>query len=239
LAAGNTKKTMDVLLFWKKMNLAVPGIFEKLDGWASHSYPNHGFVGTPYQNGRTSVRGYQWELSILKKSFNLKKDLPVFITETGWPYQINKVGSFYSPEKAAQFIQYSFEHIWLKDNRVKAVTPFVLFYPQSPFKSFSWLDLQQKATPQYERVKGVHKTAWWPEQENRFEIVKTRLPAFMPTHSQFQGSVFIRNTGQSIWGERGKFEFPRGPIINHLQFRIWFGVVAMFSPETQSVFPLP
>lgn len=63
--------------FIKKMNEAVPGIFEKLDGWASHSYPNPGFTGKPTDAGKGTVRTWEWELDYLKK-LGVKKNLPVF-----------------------------------------------------------------------------------------------------------------------------------------------------------------
>ena len=85
-AAGNSKNTWDQRAFMRKMVQAVPGLFNKLDGWASHSYPNHGFVGLPSDHGRASIRGYEWELDWLRK-LGLTRDLPVFITETGWPHQ--------------------------------------------------------------------------------------------------------------------------------------------------------
>src|SRR3989338_2024841 len=53
-----------------------------LSGLASHSYPNPGFSGVPYGFGRGTVRTYQWELDLLKQLG--VKDMPVFITETGW-----------------------------------------------------------------------------------------------------------------------------------------------------------
>ena len=73
MAAPNSKTTKDALVFWREMNKEVPGIFEKIDGWASHSYPNHGFLGKPQDSGRTSIRGYQWELTVLKSQFELRK----------------------------------------------------------------------------------------------------------------------------------------------------------------------
>ena len=73
LAAPNSKTTKDALAFWQEMSKEVPGIFEKIDGWASHSYPNHGFLGKPQDSGRTSIRGYQWELAVLKNQFGVKK----------------------------------------------------------------------------------------------------------------------------------------------------------------------
>src|SRR3989344_5903537 len=36
------------------------------DGLSSHSYPNPGFVGSPYGSGRGTVRTYEWELQYFK-----------------------------------------------------------------------------------------------------------------------------------------------------------------------------
>jgi hypothetical protein len=53
--------------------------FNKLfSGLSSHSYPNPGFVGSPYASGRGSVRTYEWELYLLE-SWGVK-ELPVFLT---------------------------------------------------------------------------------------------------------------------------------------------------------------
>ncbi|MGB9637380.1 MAG: glycosyl hydrolase, partial [Microgenomates group bacterium] len=143
LAAPNSKTTIDAFKFMREMNREVPDIFDNLDGWVSHSYPNHGFRGKPWENGKTSIRGYLWELSVLKNTFKIQKSLPVFITETGWPHemsnvkcQMSNVGKgnkcqqkFYNPQLSSEYIKYAFENVWLKDERIKAVTPFVLNYP--------------------------------------------------------------------------------------------------------------
>lgn len=202
LAAGNSLQTMDALEFWRQMNQAIPGIFSKLSGWASHAYPNHGYIGTPAQGGRTSIRGYQWELEILKNRFKVAKDLPVFITETGWPYG----GKFYKPEITAKYIKQVFENVWLPDVRVMAVTPFVLYYPQSPFENFSWVTKDNQLTLQYLAVQELPKVSWLPEQEFGLKLEKITLPPFLPTSATFTGKMQVRNTGQSIWGERGTVE---------------------------------
>ncbi len=69
----------DALEYMKIMNSTVPGIFEKLDGWVSHSYPNPGFAGDPNDSGRGTVRTYVWELEMLR-ILGIQKSLPVFIT---------------------------------------------------------------------------------------------------------------------------------------------------------------
>ena len=55
---------------------------DSIDAIASHSYPNPGFVGSPYDAGRTSIRGYQYEIAWFESL--IQKTLPVYITETGW-----------------------------------------------------------------------------------------------------------------------------------------------------------
>ena len=212
LAANNSRETMDAFLFLKKAHQANPEIFNQLDGWASHSYPNHGFVGKPTDTGRTSIRGYQWELSVLKRYFGLKKDLPVFITETGWPHQEPKnnppasgkraKNNFYDPKTTAQYIEKAYENVWLPDKRVVAVTPFTLNYHTPPLDNFSWLDKDGHPYPQYETIKEIPKKSWWPEQETSWQVVSIKIPQFLPINSQYQGKIKLKNTGQSIWGEK-------------------------------------
>jgi len=210
LAAPNSKTTKDTLAFWQEMNKEVPGIFEKIDGWASHSYPNHGFLGKPQDSGRTSIRGYQWELTVLKSQFGVKKELPVFITETGWPHQKTqnsniKTKNFYRPELVAEYIEAAYKNVWLPDKRVVAVTPFTLNYQAEPLDVFSWFDNQNQPYPQYERVKNLPKNTWWPQQEEKWEISSIKFPQFMPINSSYEGKIVLKNTGQSIWGEKEAF----------------------------------
>jgi hypothetical protein len=215
LAAPNSKTTMDAYKFWQEMNWEIPGIFEKIDGWVSHSYPNHGFVGKPWEKGRTSVKGYEWELWVLKNHFGLKKDLPVFITETGWPKNSSKFKvqsskfkialKYYDEKTVAEYLKYAFENVWLKDNKIKAVTPFLLNYPGDLFYNFSWIDKNGFPFPQYEVVKNLPKQSWWPEQEQKFDLEQIDLPPFLLTESSYKGRIPIINKGQSILGEKEEF----------------------------------
>jgi len=215
LAASNSKSTMDAYGFWQEMNWEIPGIFEKIDGWVSHSYPNHGFVGKPWEKGRTSVKGYEWELGILKNHFGLKKDLPVFITETGWPsdnfkfqisnFKLRRKFKYYPRETVADYIKYAFENVWLRDGRIKAITPFLLNYPEELFYNFSWIDKNGSPFPQYEVVKNLPKPNWWPEQEEKIYLGEPNLPPFLVTQSVFKGKILLINEGQSILGEKEEF----------------------------------
>ena len=205
-AAPNSKTTMNETKFLREMNFEIPLIFERLDGWTSHSYPNHGFIGKPWETGKASVSGYKWELSYLK-SLGINKNLPVFITETGWPhtkYQISniKYQKYYKPEVASEYLKYAFENIWLKDSNVMAVTPFIINYPQEPFDHFSWINSNGEKYPQFNEILNVTKIAGDPVQIEKIEPEGFFYPIFAPANFNFSGKITLINNGQSIWGEK-------------------------------------
>lgn len=150
--------------FLEEMERKVPGIFEKLDGWVSHSYPNPGFKGSPNDSGRKSIRGWKWELEFLKK-LGLQKNLPVFITETGWKHAegISQDYSLPDSEKVGENFKIAFAQVW-NDPRVLAVTPFLLNYPQPPFDHFAFSDTSSKMYPQYQVVADLPKPRGEPFQ---------------------------------------------------------------------------
>ncbi|QQG43341.1 MAG: hypothetical protein HYW45_04070 [Candidatus Daviesbacteria bacterium] len=147
----------DEIWFLQKMNEAVPGIFNKLDGWSSHSYPNPNFAGLPTDSGRGSIKTYQWELETLK-SLGLAKNLPVFITETGWKHQGDQ--SFF--EELSNYYQAAFTQSWTDPNIV-AITPFLLNYLEPPFNSFSFLGPQGQIYPFYTAVQSLPKLTGQPQ----------------------------------------------------------------------------
>jgi hypothetical protein len=150
-------------VYMQQMNNAVPGIFKKLDGWASHPYPHvAGYLGKPGQNGRDSIRAYEWELDILKNQFGVT-GLPVFITETGWPHAEGKDynESYYSEETAAQYLKEAFENVWLPDDRVVAVTPFTIKY-DPPHDHFSFIKSDGSHYKVFDVIKDMPKQAGIP-----------------------------------------------------------------------------
>lgn len=159
------------LSFLYQMNIAVPGIFNKLDGWASHSYPQPNFAGSPYATGLLSVRAYETELNYLKNTLGVTKELPVFITETGWAHAEgeNYNASFYNASQVAQNFKIAFEEVWLKDDRVRAVTPFTVYY-KAPFDHFSWINEDSVPYEQYEVLKKINKIKGKPAT-----LIKTKL----------------------------------------------------------------
>ncbi|MCX7880961.1 MAG: hypothetical protein N2482_00390 [Patescibacteria group bacterium] len=171
-----------------------------IDGWASHSYPNPGFAGSPWDFGRGTVRTYQWELELLK-SLGVRKDLPVFITETGWERK-TRYSTFdirYLDEnKVANYFKIAFENVWLPDERIMAVTPFVFDYQSDPFLGFSWKRSDGSFYPQYYTIQSMTKIKAEPEKVEKGEIV-FNLPKEILAYSDYQFSLEIKNQGQAIW----------------------------------------
>ncbi len=161
-------------------------------GFASHSYPNPGFAGSPTDVGRGTVRTYQWELEQFK-NFGIK-DLPVFITETGWKRQGNL-----DENTVAQYFKLAYENVWLPDSRVRAVTPFVLDYQGDPFLGFSWRKFQDSDFyQQYYDVQSMKKIKGEPEQIEKGELIYS-LPKELVVESSYNFKIKLKNTGQDIW----------------------------------------
>jgi len=186
--------------FLRKIIEYRPDIFNFLDGWVSHSYPNPGFSGSPYDFGRRTVRTYDWELELLR-SLGVNKELPVFITETGW-----QRSPFLTEEKIADYLRYTFENVWLKDWRIKAVTPFILNYQSEPFLGFSWKKYQENNFySYYHRVQSLAKKSGGPEIINKGKIVFD-LPKELIVQSLYNFKVSLKNQGQAIWDKADGYQ---------------------------------
>jgi hypothetical protein len=174
-STGNTPNTMDFEDFATAMNNEVPGIFDKLDGWASHSYPQPNFSGSVDTTGRWGIRAYKDEVNFIKQTFGVKKKLPVFITETGWAHAEGTTydGSFLPVKNVAENIKRAYEDYWLKDDDVMAVTPFTIWYKE-PFDHFAWVRSDKVPYEQFEVVKNMKKVAGNPETlvESTLDTVK-------------------------------------------------------------------
>ncbi len=166
-------------MYLLRMNSKVPGIFNKLDGWASHPYPQPNFSGKPTDKGRDSITAYDWELLLLKHYFGINRYLPVFITETGWPHaEGEEIDTNYLPEETvASYYKYAFENVWLKDPKVVAIMPFTIIY-NTPYDHFSFLKNDRDSVyKQFDVIKSIKKTAGYPELSNAyFDYIKT-IPA--------------------------------------------------------------
>ncbi|MBP6994049.1 hypothetical protein KBB12_02305 [Candidatus Woesebacteria bacterium] len=169
-----------------------------IDAIASHAYPNPGFVGSPYDSGRTSIRGYQYEITWFE-SF-IQKTLPVYITETGWDaYRLGQ-------DTAASYLVIAFNNVWSQDPRIMAVTPFLLNYQGDPFLPFSFFSQGDTPLPlpKYTQMQALPKVIGTPEIIDT-AILVADIPPRLVEESSYKISVAIKNTGQAIW-EKGEYQ---------------------------------
>lgn len=202
LAAASNGTDLDAYNFIDRMYQKKKELSDVVDGLSSHSYPNPGFHGSPYDSGRTSVRGYEWELDVLKE-IGVTKDLPVFVTETGWIH--NGADS----DAIAENFRTAFEK-WQLDNRVRAVTPFILSYQGEPFLNFSWQKLNSSEFySHYYVVEAMQKVWGNPVQIQKGRVV-AELPKDLLAQSTYHFQVKLRNDGQAIWTSEDGYKLSFG-----------------------------
>ncbi len=162
VSAATDATHLDSFAYMKQMNDAIPGIFNKLDGWASHSYPQPEFSGSPNARGRWSITAYDDELAYLRE-LGVTKDLPIFITETGWAHaEGENYNSKYLPvETISKYLKQAFNDVWLKDDKVRAVVLFTIKY-DSPFDHFSYVNNDYVPYLHYDVVKSLKKLRGTP-----------------------------------------------------------------------------
>ena len=215
----------DEKLFLTEMEEEVPGVLNRLDGWSSHSYPNPGFVGFPNASGKGSVLTWVWEQQVLK-SLGVTKDLPVFITETGWKHAegLDFDKSLPMADKVADYYTEAFTNAW-NDRRITAVTPFLLNYQESPFDHFSFKKLTgEKQNTKilgvtsdnkiifpafyapYQALLKLPKTRGKPIQDNKAELQDGGIYSSLVSGENYNIFLTFKNTGQSIWNDNNSIE---------------------------------
>ena len=180
------------------MITSTPDVFDNIDGWNSHSYPNPDFSADVNNKGRNSILGYQWELDYLKE-LGIKNDYSVFITETGWSNErLNE-------EEVSNNYKKAFTEIWNKDSRVVAVTPFILNYQQAPFSEFSWKKDNKNYFKQYGVIQQIEKIKGKPSQKVDGKILFSYLRSTSEVGSKVNGYLLVQNKGQNIWNNTNTY----------------------------------
>ncbi len=133
--------------FIQAMAAGSPGVFAKLDAWASHSYPAEGkgwgfFVSyeDPSWQAETGLRYYEDELAAIAMQ------LPVVMTETGWTTDLG--ASF---DQLAPWTVNAYTNVWLNNPAIQAVLPFQLL--DGNWDSFAWVDGNGNPRPVYNAVR--------------------------------------------------------------------------------------
>lgn len=139
--------------YLKRMNDAVPGIFNQIDGISSHSYPNPGFEQPPDTKSTMGTGSFIHERALIASMSN--KELPVFITETGWSAEeINE-------EQRAKYYEEAFKTVW-NDPGIVTVMPFLLQASAGPFQKFTFINADGSKTKQYDAFKNMQKVQGVP-----------------------------------------------------------------------------
>lgn len=132
--------TWDAFAFWRAVHESDPTVLADLTVWNSHSYPNPAFSAPPTATGRNSLRGFEHELRLVSELTG--RELPVYITETGW--RATRATERYLPG----YYSYAMRSIW-SHPQVRAVTPFILQGAPGPFAEFSFLSESRQPTSNY------------------------------------------------------------------------------------------
>ena len=152
-AAITSNGTYSQYDFFENMNFSIPGIFDQIDGFSSHSYPNPAFSQPPTKISPTSIYSYKYEKDLISQISS--KDLPIFITETGWDQQ--KIGESIT----ANYFKIAIENIWT-DPKIIAITPFLLKAGSGPFEKFSFMNNDGNKNQVFKTVASLSKVKGTP-----------------------------------------------------------------------------
>lgn len=205
VSAASDGRSLDASVYLARMFQAEPKLANHLDGWASHSYPNPAFSGSPYATGQGTLRSYQWELNRLKE-LGVTKKLPVFITETGWVHSEGVVANsnLLSSAAVGANLAIAATSVWTDPNIV-AVTPFVLSYQGLPFDHFSWKKLgSDKFYSQYQAYQQFTKPKGQPRQHEKYTLNHKIIPEALVAGSTYVLEALLKNEGQGILTEQNK-----------------------------------
>ena len=214
-SSANTASAMTESRFLTQMLKANPKVFDYIDGWTSHAYPN------------TSTSIYNRELSLIGK------DLPVFVTETGWPRNM------YGEEQIGKNLVSTYQNVW-NNPKVIAVTPFILDYINAPYDVFSWEKPDGTFYGFYSEVQKLPKVTGSPVQVESGQILAAFVQPVIFTGVDFVGAIIAKNTGQSIWAqnnisvgnETGDF-YIKGFSLNNIE-PMRLGLVLFRAAQSQS-----
>ncbi len=150
--------------YMRQMDSHVPNIFSQVDGIASHSYPNPAFSQPPTLSGIIGTGSFFYERQ-LARSLS-KKELPVFIVETGWSSEA------VSEDVIASYYMTAMNTVW-NDPSVVAITPFLLQGWGGPFQKFSFIGENGYLTKQYRIIHDMPKIHGMPQLQTKVLAAET------------------------------------------------------------------
>ncbi len=177
---------IDEFTYMQQMNDAVPGIFSEIDGLGSHSYPNPGFSAPP-SDFREGIDSFYYQNNLVYELTG--KELPVFITETGWssdqvPYNLQV--SYYNQ---------ALNNYW-NDANIVAITPFLLNAGTGSFNNLSFLQ-NGNQTPLYTGYKNFPKVKGAPLLAKDFAVSIQNQNLSLPT-KKFKANEAIQTIFEQL-----------------------------------------
>ena len=101
-------------------------------------------------------------------------------------------------DTVAEYFRTAFENVWLADERVVAVTPFILNYQSDPFLEFSWQKFQTNDFyRQYYAVQSLAKIKAEPEQ-----IEKGKIDFAIEVYSALENKNKLLSLGDKCFKEK-------------------------------------
>jgi hypothetical protein len=152
-AAATGNGTYSQYDFFRLMNEAKPGIFNQIDGFSSHAYPNPAFAQLPSVNTPQSISSFIYEIELINSMS--EKELPVFITETGWDQSLS------SDIEVGEYFKEAFSTTW-NDAKIVAITPFLLHSGPGPFEKFSLIKNDGNKNEVFNAIASFQKTKGIP-----------------------------------------------------------------------------
>ncbi|MDO8639553.1 MAG: glycosyl hydrolase [bacterium] len=153
-ASNRNGISMNEYDYMRQMNAEIPGIFNQIDGFSSHSYPNPAFSQPPSTQTQMSITSFRYEKNLVSE-LGGKEDLPVFITETGWSSKT------LSEDLISSYLKEAFMSVW-NDENIVAITPFILKATAGPFVEFSFIRNDQTRSKVFDSIENMPKTKGQP-----------------------------------------------------------------------------
>lgn len=192
----------DAGFFMDRMFDAEPDLLCEVDIWTSHNYPRS-FVGPALATGRLSPRGYIWELSFAEQRARSEckehvRNLPVFITETGY-----KTGPSGIADARALSETRSIIDLYQQDPRVHAFTFFAYRFCGEPFQSFALAGCDvAELNGVGQALHDAHKTAGLI-RHNRKARTTAVCPEDLVENMDAECVITAENVGTDIWQDIG------------------------------------
>lgn len=175
--------------YLSEMAQEIPDIFSQIDGISSHSYPNPGFSQSPYVATRQNVFSFRFEKNLIDSLSG--KDLPVFITETGWDNTV------VNSDTIANYYTTAFSSVW-NDSHIVAVTPFLL-RAGPPFAKFSFVQNDGSLSSYYKTIQSLQKIKGEPKKSSQdLKISSKKVLGETAPVKNFSHVKFPKNTQLAV-----------------------------------------